>query len=38
MDYFEGTYENLILKPLSTTRWESRVESIKAIRFQIDEL
>jgi len=26
------------VKPLNTTRWESRVDAVKAIRFQLNEI
>ena len=37
-DILKDNIKDLTLKPLSSTRWESRVNSVKAIRFQILEI
>lgn len=37
-EYFKKNLKHFTLKPLSTTRWESRVESLKPLRFQISSV
>ncbi|XP_060845619.1 zinc finger MYM-type protein 1-like [Rhopalosiphum padi] len=37
-DVFKKHVSSLTLKPLSATRWESRVDAVKAIRFQVGEV
>lgn len=37
-DFFRKNVTKLSLKPLSTTRWESRIDSLKPMRYQISKI
>ena len=38
MEILQNHIHNLTLKSLSQTHWESRVESLKAVRFQAPQI
>lgn len=38
LEYFEKNISNLTLKPSSNTRQENRIESIKSLQYQLEEI